>query len=79
MLALYAIVRTDLGPDVIVETYPTAEGARLFMERQDDGTQTPFRVAVLSERKTAKAPKMLVCNVVPGGGKGAAALAKASV
>ena len=51
MLALYAIVRTDLGPEVIVETYPTAEGARLFMERQDDGAPTPFRIAVLSERK----------------------------
>lgn len=52
MLTLHCIVRTDLGEDVIVETYPTAEGARLFMERQEGG---PFRVAVLAERKTVNA------------------------
>lgn len=56
MLALYAIVRTDLGEEVIVETYPTAEGARLFMERQEGG---PFRVAVLGERPTVTVAKSL--------------------
>lgn len=56
MLALYAIVRTDLGEEVIVETYPTAEGARLFMDRQEGG---PFRVAVLGERKTVNVAKSL--------------------
>ena len=51
-LVLYAIVRTDLCEPDIVRTYATAEEAQLFMERQDDdGTPTPFRIAVLSERK----------------------------
>lgn len=46
MAHLYAVIRTDLTPELIVETYFSEEGARLHLERQDEPV---FRVAKLGE------------------------------